>query len=181
MTKKILIALSTIWLLAGCVNSSTPAVPSVESHTFAGVTLRATPQVSQLVSDIKVLQQNNTMALSLNSNQNVRIGQALNIRVRPNKSGYLKVVIINPRGEQSLVMPNFKHKGHLKANRSFSTTNQYFSLRADQPKGLHYVVVAFSQNDSRLSASPNLLSELSAISNESYGQHYISVFPMRVY
>lgn len=176
--KHTLLSLIAILSINGCM-STTPPTP-VKTHTFAGGKLVASPQVSQLVKEIEALSQYNTMNINLDSNQNVKIGQALNISVTPSQNGYLKIVVINPQGDKELVMQNALHSGYLKANRKFSTTNKKFSLRAFNPKGLHYVVTVFSQNNSHLDTN-NLLSELQEISRGKYMGHAISIYPMRVY
>lgn len=177
--KYILASTVALLLLSGCV-STTPTPTPLQTHSFAGGKLVASPQVSNLVQEIEALSQYNTMSINLDSNQNVKIGQALNISVNPSQSGYLKIVVINPKGQKELVIENSLHNGYLKANRKFSTTNKKFSLRAFNPKGLHYVVTVFSQDNSHLDTN-NLLSELQEISRGKYLNHAISIYPMRVY
>ena len=176
--KYTLFSILVLLSISGCSTSTPPAPQS--TYSFAGGKLVANASVSALVQKVEALEPSNTMTINLDSNQNVKIGQALNISLRPLQSGYLKIVVINPQGKKSLLMPNQLHKGYIKAKRRFSTTNKKFSLRAFNPKGLHYIITVFSQNNSHLDPN-NLLVELQQISQGKYGNHNISIYPMRVY
>jgi len=199
MLKQILLTTTTLLLLSGCVTKEivyqtlppTPVVKS-ESHTFAGQTLTATPRVSNLVQQIKALSTNSAY-LDLNSNQNVQVGAFLNIAVTPNRAGYLKVVIIDPNGDRSLVVPNTINSGYLHANQRFYSNNENFALKATKPTGLHYVVVIFSEQNARLimqqgmngynaiTNDQDFLNILQRIKNQDYGKSNISIFPIRIY
>ncbi|CAA6811975.1 MAG: Unknown protein [uncultured Sulfurovum sp.] len=199
MLKQILLTTTTLLLLSGCVTKEivyqtlpqTPVAKS-ESHTFSGQTLTATPQVSNLVQQIKALSSNSAY-LDLNSNQNVRVGGFLNIDATPNRAGYLKVVIIDPNGDRSLVVPNTINSGYLHANQRFYSNNENFALKATKPTGLHYVVVIFSEQNARLimqqgmngynaiNNDQDFLNILQRIKNQDYGKSNISIFPMRIY
>ena len=204
MLKPILLTSTALLLMSGCVTKEIvyqPApqnratvVPKVqpESHIFAGQTLTATPKVSKLVQQIKALS-TNTAYIDLNANQNIALGDFLNITATPNQAGYLKLIIIDPNGERKLVLPNSIHNGYLKANQRFYTNNDQFALQTTKPRGLHYVVVVFSEQNARMimqqgmngyNAIENdhdLLSLLQSIKQQNYGKSYISIFPIRVY
>ena len=173
--KNIFVTIFSMLLLSSCFNSS-----SLKTHSFAGAKLVATAKVSNLVTEIEALESSNTMSINLNSNQNVKIGKALNISLTPSENGYLKIIIVNPKGEKDLVIQNSLHNGYIKANHKFSTTNNKFSLRAFNPQGLHYVITIFSQKNSYINTK-NLLSKLKDISKGKYLKHNISIYPMRVY
>lgn len=199
MLKQILLTTTTLLLLSGCVTKEivyqplpqTPVVKA-ESHTFAGQTLTATPRVSHLVQQIKALSSNSAY-LDLNSNQNVEVGAFLNISATPNRAGYLKVIIIDPNGDRSLVVPNTISNGYLQANQRFYSNNENFTLKATKPKGLHYVLVIFSEQNVRMimqqgmngynaiNNDHDLLTILQSIKQQNYGKSYISIFPMRIY
>ena len=206
MLKQILLTSTALLLMSGCVTKEIvyqPApqntaiiVPVVEdkaqSHTFAGQTLTATPKVSQLVKQIKNLS-TNSLHLELNSNQNVQVGNFLNISATPNKAGYLKIIIIDPNGERSLALPNGISRGFLQANQRFYSNNNQFALKAMNPKGLHYVLMVFSEQNARMimqqgmngynaiTNDQDLLSLLQSIKQQKYGKSHISIFPMRIY
>ena len=193
-------------LMSGCVTKEiiyrpAPVVtqPTTEaqhhplkSHTFAGERLTATQRVSDLVYEIEKLN-NNTAHLEINSNQNVQVGGFLNITATPNRAGYLKVITIDPNGERSQVVPNFKHNGYLQANQRFYSNNDKFVLKATNPKGLHFVLMIFTEQRvnlavqqgmsgyNGLNSDQDLLNILQSINNQNYGKSHISIFPMRIY
>jgi len=206
MLKQILLTSTALLLMNGCVTKeiiyqqaperTAIIVPvdeiKAESHTFAGQTLTATPQVSQLVKKIKNLS-TNTVHVELSSNQNVQVGNFLNISATPNRAGYLKIIIIDPNGERSLVLPNGINKGFLQANQRFYSNNNQFALKAMNPKGLHYVVIVFSEQNARMimqqgmngynaiKSDQDFINILQQIKNQNYGKSHISIFPMRIY
>ena len=207
MLKQLLLSSTALLVMSGCATKTVPQplpqrtvqiVPMVipvvepETHTFAGETLTAIPQVSALVKQIKALSSNSAY-LELNANQNVEVGNFLNIAATPNQSGYLKLIIIDPNGERKLVLPNDIHNGYLQANQRFYTNNEQFTLRATKPKGLHYVVVVFTEQNARMimqqgthgynaiNNDQDLLSLLQSIKEQKYGRSHISIFPMRIY
>jgi len=206
MLKQILLTSTALLLMNGCVTKeiiyqqaperTAIIVPVVEikaeSQTFAGQTLTATPQVSQLVKKIKNLS-TNTVHVELSSNQNVQVGNFLNISATPNRAGYLKIIIIDPNGERSLVLPNGISKGFLQANQRFYSNNNQFALKAMNPKGLHYVVIVFSEQNARMimqqgmngynaiKSDQDFINILQQIKNQNYGKSHISIFPMRIY
>ena len=202
MLKQILLTSTALLLMSGCVTKeivyqpvlqNTTVLPAPESYTFAGQTLTATPKVSQLVQQIKALS-SNTAYIDLNANQNIAVGDFLNISVTPNQAGYLKLIIIDPNGERKLVLPNSIHNGYLKANQRFYTNNDQFALKTTKPRGLHYVVVVFSEQNARMimqqginggynaiNNDRDLLSLLQSIKQQNYGKSHISVFPIRIY
>ena len=181
MIKKTILSLGTILLLSACTTSQPEVSTSLSSYSFAGGTLYATPEVSNLVASVKALQHTNNMKLNVNSIQNVKVGKALNISAKPELKGYLKIAVINPEGKEAFLLPNALHRGYVKANGYFSTNNSKFKLKAEDPKGLHYVIVAFSEKDSKLSVGTHLLKGLEEIESDKYGKHFISVFPLRVF
>jgi len=200
MLKQILLSSILLLLLSGCVTKEviyqplpqTNIVAPKASHTFAGETLTATPQVSKLIQQVQALS-SNTAYIDLNANQNIEVGNFLNISATPNHAGYLKLIIIDPNGERKLVLPNGIHNGYLKANEHFYTNNNQFALKTTKPRGLHYVVVVFSQKNARMimqqgmngynaiKRDQDLLSMLQSIKQQNYGKSHISVFPMRIY
>ena len=200
MLKQILLTSTALLLMSGCVTKEIvyqpvpkPSTVKLESHTFAGQTLTATPKVSQLVQQIKALS-SNTAYIDLNANQNIAVGDFLNISVTPNQAGYLKLIIIDPNGERKLVLPNSVHNGYLKANQRFYTNNDQFALKTTKPRGLHYVIVVFSEQNARMimkqginggynaiNNDHDLLSLLQSIKQQNYGKSHISVFPIRIY
>lgn len=195
MLKQILLTSTALLFMSGCVTKEIvhqPTTPQFESHTFAGETLTATPKVSALVQKIKALSSNSAY-IDLNANQNVRVGNFLNISATPNQDGYLKLIIIDPNGERKLVLPNGIHNGYLKANKPFYTNNEQFALKTTKPTGLHYVVVIFSKQNARmvmqqgangynaLKSDQDFLNILQQIKNQNYGKSHISIFPMRIY
>ena len=186
MLKQLLLTSTALFLISGCVTKEIVYQPvssmvEIESHTFAGETLTATPKVSQLVKEIKNLE-TNTAYIDLNSNQNVRVGDFLNISATPNQRGYLKLIIIDPNGEKKLVLPNSISQGYLEANKRFSTNNEAFALKSTKPRGLHYVVVVFSeQNVNMVMQERDFTETLQRIKNQEYGRSHISIFPMRIY
>ena len=197
MFKQILLSLTALLVVSGCATKKTTpphyVAPSpLESATFAGETLTATPQVSDLVKKIKKLS-TQTAYIDLNANQNVQVGNFLNISATPNQSGYLKLIIIDPNGERKLVLPNGIHNGYLEANQRFYTNNEQFALKTTKPTGLHYVVVIFSEQNARMvmqqgtngynaiNNDQDLFSILQSIKQQNYGKSHISIFPMRIY
>ena len=201
MLKQILLSLTALLVVSGCATKkTTPLQPQMvyvapsplESATFAGETLTATPQVSDLVKKIKKLS-TQTAYLELRGDQNVEVGNFLNIKALSNKSGYLKVMIIDPNGERKLVLPNGIHNGYLEANQRFYTNNEQFALKTTKPTGLHYVVVIFSEQNARMvmqqgtngynaiNNDQDLFSILQSIKQQNYGKSHISIFPMRIY
>jgi hypothetical protein len=207
MLKKTILTLSTLLLMSGCVTKEViyrptpqtiPQQPTTQrthplkSHTFAGERLTASQRVSDLVYEIERLN-NNTAYLEIDSNQNVQVGAYLNISVTPNRAGYLKIITIDPNGERSQVVPNFKHNGYLRANERFYTNNEKFALKATNPKGLHYVVILFSQRRVNLAVQQGMsgynglesdqdfINILQSINNQNYGKSYIHIFPMRIH
>ena len=204
MLKQILLTSTALLLMSGCVTkeivyqpvaqNTAIVVPETkpESHTFAGQTLAATPKVSKLVQQIKALS-SNTAYIDLNANQNIAVGDFLNISATPNQAGYLKLIIIDPNGERKLVLPNSIHNGYLKANQRFYTNNEQFALKTTKPRGLHYVIVVFSEQNARMimqqgmngynaiNNNSDLLSLLQSIKQQNYGKSYISIFPIRIY
>ena len=208
MLKQILLTSTTLLIMSGCATKevvqqpltqrTVPVVPIVtpivkpESHTFAGETLTATPKVSALVKQIKALSSNSAY-IDLNANQNVEVGNFLNISATPNLDGYLKLIIIDPNGERKLVLPNGIHNGYLQANQRFYTNNNQFALKTTKPTGLHYVVVVFSEQNARMimqqgtngynaiNNDHDLFSILQSIKHQNYGKSHISIFPMRIY
>jgi len=207
MLKQILLTSTALLIMSGCATKeiqqplpprTVQVMPMVmpvvkpESHTFAGETLTATPQVSALVKQIKSLSSNSAY-IDLNANQNVEVGNFLNISVTPNQSGYLKLIIIDPNGERRLVLPNGIHNGHLQANQRFYTNNEQFALKTTKPTGLHYVVVIFSEQNARMimqqgangynaiNNDRDLFSILQSIKHQNYGKSHISIFPIRIY
>lgn len=173
------------------IHSQVPAI-EIESATFAGESISATPKVSRLVHHIKALSTNSAY-LDLNSNQNIEVGRFLNISATPNQTGYLKLIIIDPNGDRKLVLPNSISKGYLKANQTFYTSNDKFALKASKPRGLHYVIAIFSEQNARvvmrqgergydaINSDQDLLDILQRIKNRNYGKAHISIFPMRIY
>lgn len=208
MLKQILLTSTALLFMSGCVTKevvpqplpprTVQIVPMVvpivkpESHTFAGETLTATAQVSKLIQKIKALS-SDTAYIDLNANQNIELGNFLNISATPNHAGYLKLIIIDPNGERKLVLPNGIHNGYLKANERFYTNNNQFALKTTKPRGLHYVVAIFSEQNARMimqqgmngynaiENDQDLLSILQSIKHQNYGKSHISVFPMRIY
>ena len=205
MFKQILLSSTALLLVSGCATKEpTPsqALPQPQmvyvapvplaSATFAGETLTATPQVSRLVQKIKALS-TQTAYLELRGDQNVEVGNFLNIKALSNKNGYLKVMIIDPNGERNLLLPNSVHNGYLEANQRFYSNNADFSLKATKPTGLHYVVVIFSEQNARMVMQQGtngynainddqaLLNLLTNIKNQNYGKSHISIFPLRIY
>jgi biopolymer transport protein ExbD len=208
MLKQILLSSTTLLLLSGCVTKevihqpipqpTTQTMPMVlpvvtpESHTFAGETLTATPKVSKLVKQIKSLN-SNTAYIDLNANQNIQVGNFLNISATPNQAGYLKLIIIDPDGQRKLVLPNSIHNGFLQANQRFSSNNGQFALQTTKPTGLHYVVVVFSEQNARMvmqqgangyntiNNDQDFINMLQRIKNQDYGKSHISIFPMRIF
>ena len=180
MLKKTITSFGAVLLLSAC-STTQPTPEPVSSYSFAGGTLYASPEVSELVATVESLQHKNNMKLHVNSIQNVKVGKALNISAKPEKSGYLKIAVINPEGKESFLVPNALHKGYIKANGYFSTNNKKFKLKAEDPKGLHYVIVAFSEKDSKLSVGTHLIKGLEEIESDKYGKHFISIFPLRVF
>lgn len=208
MLKQIVLTSTALLLMSGCVTKevvyqplpqntaqSVPVVVPIikpESHTFAGETLTATPKVSSLVKQIKSLSSNSAY-IDLNANQNIGVGNFLNISATPNQAGYLKLIIIDPNGERKLVLPNGIHNGYLEANQHFYTNNNQFALKTTKPTGLHYVVVVFSEQNARMimqqgangynaiNNDHDLLSLLQSIKQQNYGKSHISIFPMRIY
>lgn len=199
MLKKILLSSTLLLLMSGCVTKEVvyqPIVqaplPKTESQTFAGETLHATPQVSQLVQQIKALR-TQTAYVDLNSNQNIQVGAFLNITATSNRSGYLKVIIIDPNGDRSLALPNSINQGYVQANQEFRSNNDNFTLKATKPTGLHYVLTIFSEQNPRLvvqqgmngynalTNNQDLLNILQRIKNQDYGKSNIAIFPIRIY
>jgi len=214
MIKKILLSTSALLLINGCVIKETiikqPAqqetkviyselqeeIPSsaieLRTEDFTGQALVATAEVSQLVDEIKTLN-NNTAQLTINSNHNIQVGNFLNIKATPSQSGYFKIVIIDPNGKRSLALPNSLSRGYLKANQHFYSNNGKFALKATDPKGLHYVVTIFSEKNARLIvkqgqnghdaiySDQDFIDILNQINNQAYGKSHISVFPIRIY
>ena len=173
-----------------------PTIPEsaieLKRETFAGETLMATPEVSALVAEIEALSTQSAY-LKMNSKQNVEVGAFLNIEATPNRAGYLKIMIIDPNGERSLVLPNSLGGGRLKANERFYSNNGKFAFKATNPTGLHYVIIIFSEQNARMvmrqgangynaiTNNQDLIDILSKINAQEYGRSYISIFPMRVY
>ena len=164
----------------------------LRTENFTGQTLTATAEVSQLVDEIKTLN-NNTADININSNQNIKVGAFLNIEATPSQAGYFKIIIIDPNGKRSLALPNSISRGYLKANQRFYSNNGQFALKATNPKGLHYVVTIFSEKNARLIvkqgengrdaiySDQDFINILNQINNQEYGRSHISVFPMRIY
>jgi len=204
MLKTITLTSTVLLLMSGCVTKEIVYQPTppqaqiqapttqLESHTFAGETLTATPQVSQLVKKIKRLSSNSAY-LDFNAHQNIQVGDFLNIRATPNRAGYLKLIIIDPNGERKLVLPNGISSGYLHANQPFYTNNDQFALQTTKPTGLHYVVVIFSEQNARLIMQQGMngydaihnehdfINILQRIKNQDYGRSHISIFPIRIY
>ena len=203
MLKKIILTTTTLLLMSGCVTKeivyqqqlpqqTEEIAIELESHTFEGETLTATPQVSQLVRAIKSLSSNTTY-LDFNAHQNIQVGNFLNITATPNQAGYLNLIIIDPNGERKLVLPNGISNGYLKANQRFYSNNAQFALQTTKPTGLHYVVVVFSEQSARMimqqgmngynaiTNDQDFIKLLQGIKNQRYGKSHISIFPMRIY
>ena len=173
-----------------------PTIPEsaieLKREKFAGETLMATPEVSSLIAEIESLS-TQTAYLKVNAKQNVEVGAFLNIEATPNRAGYLKIMIIDPNGERSLVLPNSMGGGRLKANEHFYSNNSKFAFKATNPTGLHYVLMIFSEQNARMvmrqgangydaiNNNQDLIDILSRINAQEYGRSYISVFPMRIY
>ncbi len=215
MIQKILLTTTTLLLMSGCVTkeivyveknpvttpmaqiqqpiiyTQAPAI-EIETATFAGESISASPKVSRLVYNIKALSTNSAY-LDLNSNQNIKVGSFLNISATPNQTGYLKLIIIDPNGDRKLVLPNSISNGYIKANQTFNTNNNKFALKASKPRGLHYVIAIFSEQNARvvmrqgergydaINSDQDLLDILQRIKNGNYGKSHISIFPMRIY
>jgi len=174
----------------------TEEIPSsaieLQTENFIGQTVTATAEVSQLINEIKTLN-NNTADIEINSNQNIKLGAFLNIEATPSQAGYFKIVIIDPNGRRSLALPNSISRGYLKAHQRFYSNNGQFALKATNPKGLHYVVTIFSEKNARLIvkqgqnghdaiySNQDFINILNQINNQEYGRSHISVFPMRIY
>ena len=200
MLKNIILSTTALLLMSGCVTKEIVYQPAPvnmamlpsESHTFAGETLTATSNVSNMVRKIKILKSNSAY-LELNSNQNIHVGNFLNISATPNQTGYLKLIIIDPNGERRLVLPNSVSNGYIQANQRFYTNNDQFALQTTKPTGLHYVVVVFSEQNARMVMQQGMngydaihndhdfINMLQRIKNQDYGKSHISIFPMRIY
>lgn len=205
MLKTTILTLSALFLMSGCVTKEIIYQPTPQpigqeivhhpiiSHTFSGEELKASQRVSDLVYEIQRLN-NNSAYLEVESNQNVKVGDFLNIAVTPNIDGYLQIVIIDPNAERSKVLPNYKHNGYIRANEKFYTNNDNFALKATNPKGLHFVVIIFSQQRvnlavqqginggyNALNSDQDFIHILQSINSQNYGKSYIRVFPIRVY
>jgi len=199
MLKKIILTTTALLLMSGCVTKEIhyQTVPQqtaieLESHTFAGETLSATPQVSLLVNKIKALKSNSAY-LEVNAHQNIQVNNFLNIIATPNQAGYLKLIVIDPNGERKLVLPNSIGNGYLNAHQRFQSNNSQFALKATKPTGLHYVVVVFSEQNARMVMQQGMngydaihndqdfINILQSIKNQRYGKSHISIFPMRIY
>jgi len=199
MLKKILLSSTLILFMSGCVTKEVVYQPVVqtptlknESYTFVNETLYATPKVSKLVQKIKALS-TQTAYVDLNANQNIQVGAFLNISAIPNRSGYLKVMVIDPNGDRSLALPNSVSRGYLQANQTFHSNNDNFALKATKPTGLHYVLIIFSEQNPRLvmqqgmngynalTSDQDLLNSLQRIHNQDYGKSKIAIFPIRIY
>lgn len=204
MYKQLFIATTLLIFLSGCVTKEvvyqplpqnlepTTLIEAKESHTFAGETLTATHKVSKLVRQIKQ-RLSDTAYVDLNANQNIELGHFLNIRATPNLDGFLKLMVIDPNGDRKLVLPNTVHRGYLKANQTFYSNNEQFTLQTTKPRGLHYVMVIFTQNNARMQMQQgvkgydalhndqDLLDLLQNIQHQHYGKSHVALFPLRIY
>jgi hypothetical protein len=200
MLKNIILSTTALLLMSGCVTKEIVYPPilmtqqsiPLKTETFAGQTITATQNVSKMVYKIESLKSNSAY-LDLDSNQNIQVGNFLNISATPNRNGYLKVIIIDPNGERKMVLPNTISNGYLQANQRFYTNNEQFALKTTKPTGLHYVVVIFSEQNARMimqqgsngynaiANEQDFINMLQRIKNQDYGKSHISIFPMRIY
>jgi len=195
MIKQFIITTTIAFLVSGCasqkiyVNNIKIDREPLKSHAFANIKLTATPKVSKLIYKIDNMEKSNSINLNLNATQNIRKGDLLDISAKPNSSGYLKILVVEPNGKLALVVPNFTHNGYIKAYQSFYVNkNKRFKLRTTNPKGLHYIVAIFTQDlipkqlyKQMDSTHYNLINILQDINSQRYGKSHISSFPIRIY
>lgn len=203
MYKNTLLSLTALLFFSGCVTKEPIVQPtnnyimphkSTKCHQFANKKLCATKRVSQLVNRIESLSGANGINLELSSNQNIQLGSLLDLKAIPNYDGYLKIVLINPNGKRTTLLPNKYSNGFIKANQTFYSNNENFGIKTVYPKGLHYLVIIFSQSQAplRVTQGMNIIYDglksdqdfiqiLRDIRNKTYGESYISLFPVNIY
>ncbi|MCK4442565.1 MAG: DUF4384 domain-containing protein [Sulfurovaceae bacterium] len=203
MYKNILLPLTALLFLSGCVTKEPMVQPttnyimphkSTKCHQFANKKLCATQRVSELVNQIESLSGANGINLELNSNQNIQLGSLLDLKAIPNSDGYLKIVLINPNGKKTILLPNKYTNGFIKANQTFYSNNENFGIKTVYPKGLHYLVIIFSQSQvplrvtqgmrvvyDGLKSDQDFIQILREIKSKTYGDSYISLFPVNIY
>jgi len=205
MLQKILLTTTALLFMSGCVTKEIvppPVAPIITQVTpptpilvenFAGERLHATPEVSKMVQRIRALESHSAYLEFAQANQNIHVGNFLNLSLKANVSGYLKLIIINPYGERSLLLPNGLSRGYLQAQHYFNANNEAFGLKTSKPTGLHYLVVIFSEKNARmvmqqgsngynaLQNEQDLYSILERIKSGDFGKNHISLYPIRIH
>lgn len=203
MYKNILLLLTALFILSGCVTKKpivqqniNPNIPhkSTECHQFANKKLCPIPRVGKLVNELESLVGENSMHLELSSNQNIQLGSLLELKATPNIDGYLKILLINPSGKRTTLLPNSYSNGFIRANQTFYSNNENFGIKTVYPKGLHYLVIIFTKTEvpfrvtqgmsvvyDGLKSDKDFIEILQGIKSQTYGESHISIFPVNIY
>jgi len=110
----------------------------------------------------------------------IRVNDILKMDITSDTDGYLTLISINPYGKSSVILPNAYSNGAVEINRTFHTQNQNFNILTLPPKGLHHILVIFTQKQLPAS-SGDIIQTLNRVKNGSFGKSYIALVPVNIY
>lgn len=169
MYKKIILGLSLVSMV-GCT-PKTIVLPQVINQQ---IVVKKT-----LLESIREFEKTNEIGLNIQFPSSVRMGQFINLKATPNIDGYLKLVVINPNDKSSTVLPNRYDSGFIHANSTLNTDHKDFGIQTFPPKGLHHILVLFSEKKTRSNYA--ILSTLQNIKNGEYGRAYVKLFAIDIH
>jgi hypothetical protein len=138
MYKKIILA-STILATTGCVQ---PQEPTIQRP----LTLSQQTIISKtLLEQIRELENSGDIQVNVSMPSSLRVGKFLNLTASPSVDGYLNLVVINPNDKVEFVLPNRYDSGFIRANSSLHTDHKDFGIQTFPPKGMHHILVLFTQ------------------------------------
>jgi hypothetical protein len=174
MYKKIILGL-TLLGMSGCA-PKTIVSPQVISQSIISqqIVVRKT-----LLDSIREFEKTHEIGLNVRLPNSVKMGKFVNLMATPNMDGYLKLVVINPNDKASTVLPNRYDSGFVRANTTLNTDHKDFGIQTFPPKGLHHILVLFSEKKTR--SNHAVLSTLQNVQNGEYGRAYVKLFAIDIH
>jgi len=161
MYKKIILII-TILALTGCM----PKQPTINTK-------------QDIVTQIREQKSSNGAYINIDMPNSVALGKFLNIKAVPNKTGYLQIFVINPFGKVERLLPSQYDSGFVRANSRVETDHKEYGIKTFKPKGLHNIVVLFSEQ--KVPNSRDIIDIIHKLKSKQYGGYFIDILPIDVY